>query len=196
MAGSTYSEIQKVEEGAAKKKNKKHTSGAYTAIFLAAIVPCIVVLSISGLLIGLVFANRVILNSGLPELQTSSTPGNTSSTVLDFVKGGGSGAYFIQFNPSTLSIIASWTGKLIPYLSSGIMGLVAFFVADSIRKMSQEGQIDRLPTPRQIVVLLNTLLGGFDGLWTTLRYRATKGNKYKKPLAFAVTALFLTTLIG
>lgn len=192
MAESKYS---MVEEASIKNGDKKRTS-PYIAILLAAAAPCILVSSITGLLIGLIIAHRVNINPGLPELQGASGPGNTSDAGGSFWKSGGSGAYYIQFNPSTLTILASWTGKLIPYLSSVTMGLIAFFVADAIRKTSLEGQNDKLLTPKQLVLLLNLLSNTFEGWWGTLSYRTKKGNKLKGPLPFALTSLVLTTIIG
>lgn len=112
-------------------KDAKNVNSAYLSILLAAGVPFIIVATICGVLLGLTFANRIILEPGWPELQLPVSPNTSSTSLLTqaewLEENGGSGAYYIQFNPSSLTTIASWTGKVIPYLSSATMGLAAFF---------------------------------------------------------------------
>lgn len=104
-----------------KTKDVKNTKGAYLSILLSAGVPFIIVATICAVLLGLTFKNRVILEPGWPELQLPVSSDNSSTSLLTQVEtlkeNGGSGAYYIQFNPSSLTTIASWTGKVIPYAS-------------------------------------------------------------------------------
>lgn len=145
-------------------KDAKNIRGAYLSILLAAGVPFIIVATICGVLLGLTFTNRVILDPGWPELQLSVSPNNSSTSLLTqaerLKENGGSGAYYVQFNPSSLTTIASWTGKVIPYLSSATMALAAFFAANHIREISQTGRDQDLLTPHQLSLLLGLLSGG------------------------------------
>ncbi|KAK0758038.1 hypothetical protein N5P37_009336 [Trichoderma harzianum] len=134
---------------------------------------------------------------GLPELQSS---GNISSAprsiISNFMVSGGSSAYYVLFNPSSLSTIASAAGKLLPYLSSTITGLMAFFAANSMNQMSQEGQVNKLLTPKQLSVLLGLLVSGWHGLWDAICYRVKRGSKFDGPLFGVVTILTITTILG
>ncbi|KAL5092204.1 hypothetical protein Trisim1_002088 [Trichoderma cf. simile WF8] len=153
--------------------------------------------SVSGFLIGIIFKNRVSLNPGLPELQAS---GNVSSAprsiISNFMVSGGSKAYYVLFNPSSLSTLASAAGKLLPYLSSTITGLMAFFAASSMSQMSQQGQVNKLLTPKQLSVLLGLLVSGWHGLWDAICYRVKRGSKFDGPLFGVVTTLTITTILG
>jgi hypothetical protein len=181
-------------------KDAKNINGAYLSILLAAGVPFIIVVSICGVLLGLTFSNRVILEPGWPELQLPVSSDNSSTSLLtqaeSFKENGGSGAYYIQFNPSSLTTIASWTGKVIPYLSSATMALAAFFAANHIREKSRTGRDEELLTPHQLSLLLGLLSGGAEQLWETVRYRCRRGKHLPKPIPLVFTALSVTILLG
>jgi hypothetical protein len=192
-----YHPLQKPEEVVIKEQNQKHDTRAYISILLLAAVPCLLIVTASTLLIGLTLCNRVTLNHAFAELQVPSTPGSKSSmNISEFVRTGGSDAYYTDFNPSTLSTIASMTGKFIPYLSSAIMGMVAVFAADFIFKTSQKEQINKLLTLNEMTLLLGVLAGGLEGLWKAACYRSKKGSKFKAPNSYTVAALAFVTLLG
>ncbi|KAL7908238.1 hypothetical protein GGI35DRAFT_486357 [Trichoderma velutinum] len=137
-----------------KKKDQEHEFSTYITILLAITIPCLAMTSVSGFLIGITFKNRISLNPGLPELQASGNISFTPrSSTSNFMVSGGSDAYYVLFNPSSLSTIASAAGKLLPYLSSTITGLMAFFAANSMNQMSQEGQVNKYLTPKQFFVI-------------------------------------------
>ncbi|KAK4077724.1 uncharacterized protein Triagg1_3418 [Trichoderma aggressivum f. europaeum] len=62
--------------------------------------------------------------------------------------------------------------------------------------MSQEGQINKLLTPKQLSVLLGLLVSGWHGLWDAICYRATRGSKFDGPLFGVVITLTITTILG
>ncbi|KAL7955014.1 hypothetical protein V8C34DRAFT_327742 [Trichoderma compactum] len=195
MAQRWYSMLTKTEEGG-KKKDQGHEN-TYITILLAITVPCLVMASVSGFLIGIIFKNHVSLNPGLPELQASGNISSVSRNIIsNFMVSGGSKAYYVLFNPSSLSTIASAAGKLLPYLSGTITGLMAFFAANSMNQMSQEGQVNKLLTPKQFSVLLGLLVSGLHGLWDAICYRVKRGSKFDGPLFGVVTTLTITTILG
>lgn len=196
---STYSSnLQKAEVAVTEKEIEKPRIGAYTYILLAAALPSLLVLSVTGLLIGLTLKHRVIINAGLPELYASPSSKNTASSGSfdSLIQTGGSNAYYIDFNPSSLSTIASMTGKFIPYLSSAVTGIAAFFAANSIHKITQTDQDAKLLTPKQMSILLGLLLSGWQGMWDSICYRAKRGNRFHGPLLAVVVTLTFTTLLG
>jgi hypothetical protein len=196
---STYSSnLQNTEVVATEEENGKSRSGAYTSIILAAAIPSLLVLSVTGVLLGLTLKNRVIINPGLPELKASPSSSNTASpnNFDNLVQTGGANAYYINFNPSSLTTIASVTGKFIPYLSSAVTGIAAFFAANSIHKTTQREQDAKLLTPKQMSILLGLLLSGWQGTWDSICYRAKRGNRFNGPLLAVVITLTVTTLLG
>lgn len=149
-------------------KHEKRLGGAIVSIVCAAAIPCVIIFLISGLLIGMIFAHRVTLHLGWQELQPVPPQDATSASFVAQARNlkdiGGSGAYYIHFNPSSLTTAASWTGKVIPYLSSSIMALVAFFAASHILQASRSGRDEALLTPHQLTLLLSLLSSGTEHL--------------------------------
>ncbi|UKZ69335.1 uncharacterized protein TrAtP1_010344 [Trichoderma atroviride] len=196
---STYSSnLQKAEVAVTEKQDEKPRTGAYTSIILAAAIPSLLVLSVTGVLIGLTLKHRVIINTGLPEFQAAPSSSNTapSSNFDSLVQTGGSNAYYIDFNPSSLTTIASVTGKFIPYLSSAVTGIAAFFAANTIHKITQNEQDAKLLTPKQMSIMLGLLLSGWQGTWDSICYRVKKGNRFNGPLLAVFITLTVTTLLG
>lgn len=182
-------------------KHQKRLGGAIVSIIVAAAVPVIIIFLITGLLIGLMVAHHVTIHSGWQELQAHHSHENKSSSILAQARSlkhlGGSGAYYVHFNPSSLTTIASSTGKVLPYLSSSIMALVAFFAADHILRASRSGRDEALLTPHQLTLLLGLLSSGTEHLYDTARYRfSARGRRLKKPVPDAFIALGAVTFLG
>jgi hypothetical protein len=200
----TRSSTQTTQGAAARSTNKRHLGGVYTSIFLAAAAPCFVIFIVIGVLIGLTFAYRVDISPGHPGLSFSTSSSGPSGISVwideakDFEANGGRNAYLIQFNPSSLTTIASWTAKLIPYLSSAMMALAAFFAADHIRRMkSSYGQSsDKKLAPQQMSILVGLLSGGMDQLWNALYCRFKTGMRFQDPTPIVFTTLVVTTVLG
>lgn len=199
MPSSEDAPLQKIEEVVTVKKHKKGSGAkAYISIFLLAAVPSIILSAATALLIVFTFRNRVTLSNGSGELQAPHLSGNStliSRNFTEFVKTGGSNAYYVRFNPSTLTTIASITGKLVPYLSSAIMGLVALFAADFVQKTSQKEQNDKLLTPSQLTVLVGLLSGRLEELWKATRSREKMGGKYGTPISYTLTIFIIITIL-
>lgn len=140
-------------------KNEKRIGGDIISIICPPAIPCSIAFAVSGVLIGLTVAHHVTIETGWQELQLPHNA--TSSSLLAQARtlrdDGGSGAYYIQPNPSSLTTIASWTGKVIPYLSSSVMALVAFFPASHVLQASRSGRDEALLTPHQLAFLLGLL---------------------------------------
>lgn len=125
------------------------------SIICPAAIPCIIAFAVSGVL-SLTVTHHVTIETGWQELQL---PRNTTSSSLPaqartLRDDGGSGAYYTQPNSSSLTTIASWTGKVIPYLSSSVMALVVFFAASHILQASRSGRDEALLTPHQLAFCL------------------------------------------
>jgi hypothetical protein len=200
MPSSEDTPLQQTEDVAAVKELKKgNNAKAYISIILLAAVPSIILSAATVLLIVFTFRNHVTLSDGSNELTIPHVSDNSSlisRTVRDFIKTGGSNAYYIRFNPSTLTTIASISGKFVPYLSSAIMGLVALFAADFVQKTSQKEQNDKLLTPNQLTILIGLFSGRVEDLWKATCTRANMGGKYGTPISYTFTILIIVSVLG
>ena len=177
--------------------------GAFLSIICSAAIPCGLILIIGGALIGAVLSTQINRNEGYPELHlaANSTTSNVTSTLATrlntFKKTGGDQAFFIHFNPSSLTAIATLTGKVIPYLSSSIMALVAFFAARRLVLNSKSANSEQLLSPHQLSILIE-LLGGstYTPLTNCVKHHVKNKQKWIKPLPIAFTALATVTALG
>ncbi|KAF3763160.1 hypothetical protein M406DRAFT_73790 [Cryphonectria parasitica EP155] len=173
---------------------------AIWAIVCGVALPCIPILVVSGVLLGVIFRYQVVPQVGRPEfIIASHTVGseNLTSHIHDIKHDGGSAAYYVDYSPTSITTIAAWTGRIIPYLSSSIMALVAFFAARHIVVKSRDGTHDDLPTPKQLTILINLLGGsGIKPLRDAAVYRWRNKEAFVAPLPAVFTALSLITLIG
>ena len=189
-----------VDERATSKPNRDVAAAVWT-VTCGVALPCIPVIVISAILLYFIFHYRIIPHPGWPELQLpinhSHRHLNATEQLHDIRHAGGRWAYFVQYNPSTITTIASWTGRVIPYLSSSIMALVAFFAARRIVTKSNKGDGTDLPSPEQLTLLIG-LLGGssFEPLKDTVVHRWSQKKKLVDPIPLAFFALLVVTLLG
>ena len=182
-------------------KPERRVKRAIWTIVAGVALPCIPIIVITAVLLWFIFHYRLDLATGLGEFAPAPKEVNRSATEwLDYIRhNGGDQAYYVDYNPSTITTIASWTSRVIPYLASSIMALVAFFAARHIVLKSKHGDEHgtHLPTPEQLSLLINMLNGsGFSPLKDTLLHRYRKKEKLISPLPAAFTALFFITSLG
>ena len=118
-----------VEEAGSIGPNRNVKAAVY-AIVCGVALPCVPIIAISGVLLGVIFQHQIVPVDGWPALHIESTskpPLSALGLLSEIRHHGGTWAYYTVHNPSTITTIASWTGRLIPYLSSSIMALVAKF---------------------------------------------------------------------
>jgi hypothetical protein len=187
------------EESAAVGPDRDAKAAIYTVVCGVAL-PCIPIIVIFATLLYVIFKHQIIPVDGWPELRLSGIE-KSSQTALgllsDIRHHGGKYAYYTNYNPSTVTTIASWTGRVIPYLSSSIMALVAFFSARRIVTKSKHGDGTDIPSPEQFTLLISMLGGSsFGPLKDTVLYRWAKKERLVDTLPTAFLALFLVTFIG
>ncbi|OQU95411.1 hypothetical protein CLAIMM_01624 [Cladophialophora immunda] len=182
-------------------EHAERMDGAFLSIVFSAAIPCGLILVVTAILLGVIYSNEVDAYKGWPELQVvqndTSKPTGVWATINSWKKHGGDAALFVDFNPSSLTAIATLTGKIIPYLSSSIMALVAFFVARRIILVSKDSQGHELPTPRQMSLLIQ-LLGGnsYGPLKDTVHYHIKHKKRWISPIPHAFSALAAVTALG
>ncbi|KAI1618855.1 hypothetical protein EDD36DRAFT_480844 [Exophiala viscosa] len=172
---------------------------ANLAILAGVLIPTIPILVASGPLLGLLFHHRIDLNPGHPELRV--TAANVDKNITDWIslirKEGGEWAYYVEYNPSTLTTIASWTSRILPWCASTIMALVAFYAARNIILKSHRGDGSDLPNPKQLTILIDVLKGsGWGPVKDTVLHRYRTREPLVAPLPASTMVLFAITLLG
>ncbi|KIW17660.1 hypothetical protein PV08_04855 [Exophiala spinifera] len=198
---TTTEEVQPDNE--AIQINHEHAErmdGAFLSIVFSAAIPCGLVVIVTAILLGVIYAKEVDPNRGWPELRLTSNTTSASGLYMilsDWKNLGGDPAVFVDFNPTSLTAIATLTGKVIPYLSSSIMALVAFFVARRIILISKEDEARDLLTPHQMSLLIQ-LLGGssFTPLKDCVHYHVKHKKRWISPIPHAFSALAAVTALG
>lgn len=154
---------------------------------------------VSIVLIYLVLAYRVVPQTGLPELSlpVDHTRCTGFTECISYARHRAGPVWYVDGNPSTITTIASWTSRVIPYLTSSIMALVAFFAARKIVTKSNQGNGDDLPSPEQLTLLIG-LLGGstLEPLKDTIVHRWAHKTKLVDPIPLAFSALLVITSLG
>lgn len=187
----------------ASKEHEATTSieGALLDLLRGAFLPCIPVVLVTTLLLTLIFYHRVDLEPGWQLLQTPTTgnlsdPSILNSTIVLTTRGGDA-AYYVRFNPATLAAIASWTSKIIPFLTSSSMAVIAFFAARRILHATANDNPGQLPTPHQMSILINLLRGsGASPLWDAVVYRWQNPERLVQPIPLAFGALSYLVIIS
>ena len=174
--------------------------GALWDLLYGAFLPCVPVVIVTATLLALIFYHRVHIDPGWQLLQAPTADNISDANVLDrvmhFSTTGGNGAYYIRFNPAVLAAIASWTSKIIPFITGSSMAVIAFFAGRRILDATKGDHADRLPTPHQMSLLINILNGaGVSPLWDTLVYRWQNHEHLVQPIPMAFGALSFIVFI-
>ena len=178
-------------EGHAKRPSME---GALPDLLFGAFLPCVPVALVSALLLTLIFYNEVKLDPGYKVLHAPTEEDVSDPSIfgqaLQFKSTGGTPAYYARINPAVLATIAAWTSKIIPFITSSSMAVVAFFAGRRILDASRDKKTGHLPTPHQISILINLLSGaGFRPLYDTVMYRLQNHGSLVQPIPLAFGAL-------
>ncbi|KAK3648872.1 hypothetical protein LTR56_007312 [Elasticomyces elasticus] len=195
---SPKEELIHEEETGGYAKPDRNVAAAVWTIVCGVGIPCIPVVVISAVLLYFIFHYEIKTPTGYLELQLQTMQAhhtmNATERLFDIRHHGGKPAYYVHYNPSTITTIASWTGRVIPYLSSSIMALVAFFAARRIVVRSKRGNGSDLPTPEQLTILIGLLGGnGLGPLKDTVVHRFAHKKKLADPIPLAAAALAIIT---
>ncbi|KAH9837483.1 hypothetical protein Tdes44962_MAKER01839 [Teratosphaeria destructans] len=159
-------------------KAKRDIKAAAWAIVCSVALPVIPMIIIAGALLGVIFRHQV-------------------DKYNTFYTNGGDPAYYVAFSPTTITTIAGMAGKVMPYLTTSIMGLVAFFAARMLIINSRRGDGEHLPSPEQLTILISLLNGsGWDPMWDTWAHRFTTKRGLAHPLPLAFTFMFFISILG
>ena len=181
-------------------KSPIKTEGALSDLLYGAFLPGVPVVLVSTLLLAIIFTYRVDRDPGwqslkAPTIETVSDPSLWNQTV-EIAVTGGNAAYHIRYNPAILAVIASWTGIMIPFITSSSMAVIAFFAGRRILDATRDNQIGQLPTSHQMSILIKMLSGtGASGLWDTVVYKWQNHENLVQPIVLAFGALSFFNII-
>jgi len=171
--------------------------GAIVSLIMGAFFPCIPVIAVCAALLSLIFRYRI----GAPYTviqeisQTyNATIINQTLTEISKLKAGGDDIYWLWSNkatqPGTLHTIASITGKVMPFITSTSMAVVAFFAGRKIIDVTKASKQQSMPTPHQMSILISLLTGsGIKPLWDTMKYRYQNHEPLVQPVPLAFWSL-------
>ena len=195
---ATKMEVPKPASDDHKSPNK--TESAWPDLLYGALLPCLTVGLVSTLLLTLIFTHRVHLDPGwqLLKAPTAQTVSESSffNRTLHLEATGGNAAYYIRYNPAILAAIASWTSKIIPFLTSSSMAIVAFFAGRRILDATRDNKTGQLPTPHQLSILIKLLSGDSAmPLWNTVVYKWQNHEHLVQPIPLAFGALSFIVIV-
>jgi hypothetical protein len=108
------------------------------------------------------------------------------------------GSYVITLSATTVTLIASYSSTIAPIAVGFAMTLIIYSVSNDLIKYSDKGQLDKLPTPYQMGLLIKLRSGGIGSLWPWFQYTFRWNVRHRlsgvvKTLAAAVgVAIFLS----
>lgn len=171
--------------------------GATLSLLMGAFFPCIPVAVVCAVLLTLIFRNRIqdpyTVVQEIKQVHSSDLINQTLFEVNQ-LKAGGTSVYFLwaskQTTPGTLHTIASITGKVMPFITSTSMALVAFFAGRRIIDVTRARKQQSMPTPHQMSILISLLNGsGLRPLWETMKYRFQNHEPLVQPVPLAFWSL-------
>jgi hypothetical protein len=127
---------------------------AYIEIFLALLILTIPLLVLAGVLLSLIFSNRVVQSSA-------------AGSLIPCASTEKAGVYYVDYDATRLITVASWASSLAPLLPSLVMTLLSFRIAAIMkRKPAVAGETKKgLPTPYQLSLLMELFNGSVIALW-------------------------------
>ena len=164
----------------------RRITGAYREILLACTIITLPMITLSGLLLGLILRNQVSRNSSISK--DLNIPQAVDSD---------NAAYLVKFSATRLITIASWTSSVAPLLPTFIMTLLSYPAAHRIMSSSQINRTSSLPTPYQLNLMLGLLSGSFGSLWHWIKYALWRQReKQASVVSTLMFGLTVATLLG
>jgi len=156
-------------------------------ILLAVGLVSIPLISLSALLLGIVYFRRV----SPPPNSSSMNPLLSSVRVVSSYND----AFYIKLSPTTFVLLSSFSSSIVPSLVGFLMVLLSFSISRYLLDTSELGKRNALPTPYQLGLLLKILNGEIGGLWDWIKYSLwwrvrSKGAGILKTSAFSLTLAY------
>jgi hypothetical protein len=79
-------------------------------------------------------------------------------------------SYIVTLSATTITLIASYSSTVAPIAVGFAMTLIIYSTSNDIIKYSNGGQLDKLPSPYQMALLIKLRSGGIGSLWPWFQY--------------------------
>lgn len=150
--------------------NEQRMGGRYSHIACRSFILIVPMLAFVGILLGLIFHNRV--QSGDIPFEHLRLPDQQDAK----------GVYYVNINLTLLVFFASLSSSVAPALAGFAIALIAYPAARTYLREGRAGGPSKLLTPYQLFLTLQLLDGGvYSGLWSWIRYIFSF--KHRRPLA-------------
>ncbi|KAI1049488.1 hypothetical protein LB506_004644 [Fusarium annulatum] len=111
-----------------------------------------------------------------------------------------SNVIYVDFPPTTLIIVASWSSTMASLILPFLLTLVSFPVSRTLIQASQSGDRTQQPTPRQYALILRIMSNAsLSALWSCVTYLFTSKRKsapMTQPLTFVTWMLALASFLS
>jgi hypothetical protein len=97
--------------------------------------------------------------------------------------GSDSGAYYVQYSATALTTLASWLSLIAPYLPINFMILLSLPCSASLAHISSQEDSKSLPTPDQLIAIIQLLNCSWEALRTWCNARSIRQMKWINILA-------------
>ena len=159
--------------------------GSHLDIFWALTCVSLPMLLVTGIFIGLVYANQV------------SNSDDSSENPLGTGLSADSAAYYVNYSAPRLITVSSWASTVASFTATFLMVLVSYPVAKSYSKDSNSGSTESLPTVYQLRLIIGVLGGGIGALWSWLQYCFwRRRSKQSRILWLPASSLLGATVLG
>ncbi|KAF2153827.1 hypothetical protein K461DRAFT_320047 [Myriangium duriaei CBS 260.36] len=168
--------------------SRRHGPSRLAAIGWSLFFATFPMLTLTIVLLALVYKNRVDVNSAPhPKLSSASLRQDLSST------------YYINLSSTFLIFMSSWCSSFAPLCASMLLTLASYPICKAYLRKIKADKEQALPTPYQFSLIVRFLNGGsFGALWFWLLYcvgwRRRQGQS--APVKQVATATILTILLG
>jgi hypothetical protein len=97
------------------------------------------------------------------------------------------GVYYVRISATTLVLLASFSSSVAPTLIGFLMTLVRYPISQHIVRHSEMENLEELPTPYQLGLLITLFESGIGAIWPWIKYMASAWYTKRKTV-HAVTA--------
>ncbi|KAJ9602514.1 hypothetical protein H2200_013057 [Cladophialophora chaetospira] len=159
--------------------------GSHRDIFWALTCVSLPMLLVTGIFIGLVYANRVSNSADSAENPLATDLPNDSA------------AYYVNYSAPRLITVSSWASTVASFTATFLMVLISYPVAKNYLRDSKAGSAESLPTVYQLRLIIGVLGGGIGALWSWLQYCSwRKRSKQSRVLWLPALSLLGATILN
>src|SRR5271156_3316382 len=181
---------QRQPNGPPAAKPSSQVGTIFTALFLL-FVP---IVALDAILIAIVYAFQITVP---PSNALSSNSTNPTFLPTEQFE---SNVFYVPVSATTLALIASYSSTVASTFIAYFLTLLSFRVAHSIISKPRHDDVQGLPTPYELGLLINMIQGGTSQVWTWFKYyvlrighaRPTTGNVLQITAFGVIMSVILT----